>query len=321
MTDVAATMPPPDATIVICTYNPDPRRLGRTLQALRKQSEPIGRWELIVVDNRSTPPLAGELDLSWHPRGRVVREERAGLTHARLRGIAEARAELIVFVDDDNVLAPEYVATAIRIGRDHPFLGAWGGAIHGEFEIPPPEWSRKHLGLLAIRDCTRASWTNEPYGSQSTPVGAGMCVRKSVAEAYAATTASDPFRSNLDRSGSSMMACGDTDMAHTSLEYGLGVGVFPQLVLTHLIPANRLTPSYLLRIAEGRQASIVVMRALRGDATPHPMSNHPAKRIYSLLRLAFVPSFERRLALAEIRGYRTGRAMVRNMEASRRDTA
>ena len=304
------------ASVVMCTHNPRPQLLLPTLEALRAQTEPCSRWELVVVDNASAPPLAGQIDLSWHPAARIVREERTGLTHARLCGIAEAAAPLIIFVDDDNVLAPDYVETALRLDRGHPFLGAWGGSIHGEYEVPPPPWAVRHLGLLAIRDCRRASWTNEPYGSQSTPVGAGMCIRRSVAEAYAAATAADPLKVSLGRAGSSMMACEDTEMAHTSFEMGLGVGVFPELSLQHLIPADRLTQSYLLRVAEGRQASIVVMRALRGDATGHPMSDHPAKRLYSWLRLPFLPAFELRMVLAEVRGHRRGEALVRDMKAA-----
>ncbi|MFM8892087.1 MAG: glycosyltransferase [Planctomycetia bacterium] len=308
---------PLSASVVICTHNPRASLLARTVESLRAQTEPAERWEFILVDNNSTPPVSERIDLAWHPAARIVREERTGLTHARLRGIAEATAPLIIFVDDDNVLARDYVETAIRIGAEHPFLGAWGGTIRGEFETPPPHWARQHLGLLAIRDCHRATWTNEPYGSQSTPVGAGMCIRKQVADAYAAATAGDPLRIALGRAGSSMMACEDTEMAHASFEFDLGVGVFPQLSLTHLIPAERLQPGYLERVAEGRQASIVLMRALRGDPTPHPLSDHPAKRIYSWVRLACLPVMERRLLLAEVRGYRKGEAMVRTMNASR----
>lgn len=318
MADVATPSPGREASVVMCTHNPRPEILARTLAALRAQTAPLGRWELLIVDNASTPPVAGQVDLSWHPAARVVREERTGLTHARLRGIAEAAAPLIVFVDDDNVLAPDYVETAVRIGRDHPFLGAWGGAILGEFAVEPPACWGRWLGLLAIRDCRRVSWTNEPYGSQSTPVGAGMCIRRSVAEAYAAATARDPFKIGLGRAGSSMMACEDTEMAHASFEFGLGVGLFPQLTLQHLIPAERLAVPYLERVAEGRQASVVVMRALRGDTTPHPLSDHPAKRIYQVLRLPFMSSIDRRMLLAEVRGHRRGQSLVREMQASRR---
>lgn len=308
----------PQATVIICTHNPRRETLCRVLAALREQTEPRDAWDLLIVDNRSDTPVAGWVDVSWHDAGRVVIEPELGSTPAHIRGIREARTPLLVFVDDDNLLAPSYIQEAIRIAEQHPFLGAWGGSIRGEYDGGLPGWAVKWVGLLAIRECERTSWSSEPYGSQSTPVGAGMCIRKKVADAYVAALDAHSGRPKLGRVGSVLMGCEDTEMALVSLDLGLGVGMFPQLALTHVIPAARLQPSYLLRLAEGRQASIVMMRALRGDSTPHPFSDHAAKRIYSWLRLPFLRSIDRRMLLAEVRGHRQGVAMVRKMMASQR---
>ena len=75
MADVATPSPGREASVVMCTHNPRPEILARTLAALRAQTAPLGRWELVIVDNASTPPVAGQVDLSWHPAARVVREE------------------------------------------------------------------------------------------------------------------------------------------------------------------------------------------------------------------------------------------------------
>ena len=48
---------------------------------------------------------------------------RFGLTYARLRGIKEASGDLLVFVDDDNVLDPDYLETVQRVAEEKPFLG------------------------------------------------------------------------------------------------------------------------------------------------------------------------------------------------------
>ena len=91
-----------DISVIVCAHNPrrdDPHaRLG----ALSAQTLPRDAWELVLVDNASKEPLAGAYDLSWHAAARHVREEELGATPARLRGIAEARGELIVYVDDDT---------------------------------------------------------------------------------------------------------------------------------------------------------------------------------------------------------------------------
>jgi glycosyltransferase involved in cell wall biosynthesis len=62
-------------------------------------------------------------DISWHPRGRHVREDEIDVTAARMRGIRESSGDLLVFVDDDNVLAPDFLKRALLVLRRHPFLG------------------------------------------------------------------------------------------------------------------------------------------------------------------------------------------------------
>jgi glycosyltransferase involved in cell wall biosynthesis len=122
------------------------------------------------------------LDLSWHPHALLFREEKLGLASARLRGMQEARADLMVFVDDDNVLATNYLSEAIRIKRDWPILGVWGsGTIVPEFEVEPAERVREFLGMLVIRNDNRAEWSNVMTRTGAWAWGAGQCVRSDVA--------------------------------------------------------------------------------------------------------------------------------------------
>ena len=111
-------------SVIICSHNPREDYLRRVLDALKAQTLPIKDWELLLVDNASKEPMAGRFDLSWHPNARHLREEKTGLTHARLCGIAEAKAGLLVFVDDDNVLRADYLQAALKISKEWPQLGA-----------------------------------------------------------------------------------------------------------------------------------------------------------------------------------------------------
>src|SRR5580692_10629321 len=111
-------------SVIICSHNPREDYLRRVLDALKAQTLPAKDWELLLVDNASKEPLAGRFDLSWHPNARHVREEKTGLTHARLHGIAEAKGNLLVFVDDDNVLRADYLEASLKIAADYPKLGA-----------------------------------------------------------------------------------------------------------------------------------------------------------------------------------------------------
>lgn len=244
----------PRLSVVICTRNPRPQYFGRVLGALRQQTFSAGEWELIVVDNQSDPPLAPSYDLSWHPLARVVREETPGLTHARLRGCSEASSSLFIFVDDDNVLDSNYLATAVHLADGMPFLGVWSASIHGEFETPPEAWMKPYLPYLALTEFSHDRWSNHPRG-QTLPVGAGMVVRREVMTAYRASLLDDPRRLRLDRDGQSLLAGGDTDIGLAACSLGLGCGCMTALRVTHLIPASRLQVRYLTRLVEDITAS------------------------------------------------------------------
>ena len=145
---------------VICAHNPRPQYLRRVLEALRSQTLPKEQWELLLIDNLSSDPLTAQWDLSWHPNGRHFLETELGLSAARERGICESCGSVLVFVDDDNVLDPNYLSTARSIGIEWPKLGAWGsGATIPEFELEPAKKSVKaFLPCLALRDVDLARW-------------------------------------------------------------------------------------------------------------------------------------------------------------------
>ena len=99
----------PNVSVIVCTHSPRKDHLGRTLDGLRTQTLDRSAWELVLIDNASKEPLAGWVDLSWHPNARIVEESVLGVTPARMRGIAESVGNLLIFVDDDNVLAADYL--------------------------------------------------------------------------------------------------------------------------------------------------------------------------------------------------------------------
>lgn len=228
----------PDVSVIVCTHSPRADYLASTVAGLRAQTLPADRWELLVVDNASAPGREPTADITWHPAGRVVREDTLGLTHARLRGIREAAGALLVFVDDDNVLDADYLAAALRVADDHAFLGSWSGACRPRFDEPAPEWTRPYWDFLALRDVPRDVWSNLPRQSATMPCGAGLCVRREVARRYLSLHDSGGRRFVLDRAGDSLVSGGDNDLAACACDAGLGVGLFGALRLQHLIPPS-----------------------------------------------------------------------------------
>ena len=240
-------------SVVIPTRNPHPGRLRRTLGGLAAQTLARREWELVVVDNGSASPLTEPMIDALG--GRIERLATAGLTGARLAGFHATSGETLVFVDDDNVLAPDYLAETARLFREHPRLGAAGGSVLPEWETPPPPWTAEFHGLLALRQLGNETLVvkggpSAPWPAFA-PVGAGLCVRRAAVETYVQALARDPSRLRLDRAGGSLASGGDNDMVFEILHAGWDVGCFPSLILTHLIPAGRLEPDYLARPNEG----------------------------------------------------------------------
>lgn len=289
----------PDLSVVICTHNPRPAYFARTLEALKGQTLPLERWELIVIDNASALGREPAEAISWHPAARMLREEKLGLTPARLRGIEEATCELIVFVDDDNVLATDYLEGSFRVANEKPFLGSWSGQCAPDFEEPPAEWTRRYWGNLVIREFDRDSWSNLPRLAATMPCGAGLCVRRSVARRYLELHRSGTRSFQFDRIGTSLLSGGDNDLAATACSMGLGVGLISTLRLTHLIPADRLTLDYLERLAEGIQFSSTLLDHEYGIETPR---RGVLRRIADLLRVMRLTVPHRRIARAVHRG-------------------
>ena len=254
-------------SVIICTHNPRDDYFARTLAALAAQTLGHEAWELLIVDNRSDAPVAGRFDLGWRPDVRIVREEKLGLTPARLRGIREAAGELLVFVDDDNLLDSDFLESARRIAAERPWLGAWSGQCRPEFENQPEEWTRRYWGNLAIRLFDHDVWSNLPRLSATMPCGTGLCVRKVVATEYLRLNDEGFRRFQLDRSGNSLLSGGDNDLAACACNLGLGVGLVSALKLVHIIPNGRLTVDYLARLGEGIAFSSIILDRIWGLPT------------------------------------------------------
>jgi glycosyltransferase involved in cell wall biosynthesis len=250
------------ASVIVCTRNPRRAWLAELFLALSRQTAPAERWELLMVDNGSVPPVE---EAGLPPGARLIREETEGLTAARLRGIRESRGELLVFFDDDNVPDPDYVSQALSLFESREGIGVAGGRIDGLFEQPPPRGVRPYLGWLAVRPgvvCEREAGLESAWGAL--PCGAGFCIRAEAAVRYAEAVAADPLRFAMDRKEGILTGSGDTDMALTALDMGFKALLTPRLRLGHHIPASRLELGYLERLLEGSAFSTTRLADARG---------------------------------------------------------
>jgi glycosyltransferase involved in cell wall biosynthesis len=263
-----------ELSVILASHNPNAARLRRTLLGLRAQTLPVSQWEVVLVDNASSPRIELATLADAAPANlRPVHEPELGLTAARRRGFFESRGVMIVMVDDDNVLAPDYLARAAELMARHPDVGTFGGRSLAEFETAPPAWIAEFLDLIACRDLgatpqisrglRRPESTHNEYPSFA-PIGAGMALRREAVDQWLGDAGA---HHHTDRRGAELTSGGDNDLVLSSMKQGWETGYFPELSLTHLIPAGRTTPEYLARLNRGIAKSWVQVLA-RHDACP-----------------------------------------------------
>jgi glycosyltransferase involved in cell wall biosynthesis len=305
----------PGITLIICSHNPRPDYLRRTLDALKAQDLPQDQWEFLLVDNASKEPLAKNWDLSWHLNGRHVHESDLGLTPARLAAIRESRGELLVFVDDDNVLAGDYLSRASDLFARRADLGVASGRIVPEYETPPPDWFRPYESWIAVRRIEQSRWSNF-YDPRSEPCGAGMCLRKPIALAYAQKARDNKRQQLLGRRGNSLLSGEDVAITKVALGMGYSMGQFLELNITHLIPSRRVSENYLFSlycnlIASGRLISWM-------EEPGQKAGNRPDFRVLTKAALRFIKGnrVDRRLIIEEFRATNLVRKIVKEAESN-----
>jgi GT2 family glycosyltransferase len=93
--------------VVIPAYNPDSGHLREAVASCRREPQIVS---VIVVDDGSGKPVevgAGD------ERVRVLRQENAGVSAARNRGLEDIVADYILFLDHDDFLEPGGVGVAV----------------------------------------------------------------------------------------------------------------------------------------------------------------------------------------------------------------
>lgn len=112
----------PEISVVIPLYNKE-KYIQRTLDSVLAQT--FRDLEVIVVNDGSTdagPEIVRQYD---DPRFKLINQENAGVSSARNRGIKEAKAELIAFLDADDEWLPEFLRTIYSLKIRYPEAGIY----------------------------------------------------------------------------------------------------------------------------------------------------------------------------------------------------
>ncbi len=204
-------------SVVIPTHNRSDA-LAATLACLAEQdfTEP---WEVIVVNNRCTDDTDEVVHRQNFPAPlRLVHEETPGVAAARNRGAREARGEILVFIDNDILVPPDFIrqhAETLQANPDCWFIGR---------VINPPELRQNAFGRY--RDDLHESYfqhlPTDNFADYDGATGQNWAMRK------------DEFLTvgGFDESYS-IASCEDAELALRARKKGFRTMFNPQSIVVH----------------------------------------------------------------------------------------
>lgn len=216
--------------------------------------------EVIVVDNCSLVPLYKLAYVSdfldgGYCRRILVREERPGLTFARLAGLRHSRGDLIVFFDDDNIPNCDYLERAERLIGDYPTVAVWGpGKVVVEWEDGVASWKHGYAVVFQAKDYAEEKFGCVVNWADYYPPGTGMVAKRTVMETYVRGVQAGALTA-VDRAAGRMSSAGDAQIVWTAVKMGLCAGVSPKLRLVHFTSRRKATLGYMTRLSFGVMAS------------------------------------------------------------------
>ena len=241
-----STIGAPDVSVVLPTYN----RAPLLLQALRSvlAQTTVRRYEVIVVDNNSTDHTKAQIMsviADGASRVRYVLESEQGVSNARNAGIAEARAAIIAFLDDDIRVAPDWIDTIYRVFATRPDIDCIGGKILPLWDGKPPAWlTREHWAPLALLDFGDAPQTLNA-GNRRCLLSANFACRREL------FTRVGRYRPELQRVKDSIGSMEDHEWLLRLWDCGGQALYVPEMRAWTDVPASRMTGAYHRRWHSG----------------------------------------------------------------------
>ena len=246
-------------SIIICTYNPNLIIFNKLINSILRINNLSPGNEVIIVDNNSTNSLEkfsniqnlSNLDI------KVIKEDKPGLTSARIAGIKITKYEWIVFFDDDNEPEPDYIIKATSAINKYLKVGAWGpGNINVVYSDNADEWLETKKDLFQQRNEIITSFAGTKNWQSCYPFGTGMIINRKIAFEYADRVESGRY-TLTDRKGKSLSSGGDVQLVLTAIDIGYEAGTIAGMSLNHLIDSSKANLSYLVKQQYGTASAYV----------------------------------------------------------------
>jgi glycosyltransferase involved in cell wall biosynthesis len=223
-----------DVSVVICVYTEERwDDIVAAVESVRRQTIPALET-VIVVDHN--PTLLDRVRRGLPDVVAIENTQPRGLSGARNCGIAVARGDLIAFLDDDAVAAPDWLAWLTQALADPSVLGA-GGHVEPAWVEARPAWFPQEFQWTV-----GCSYRGLPRSTTRVrnPFGGCTCTRRAVFEGVGG------FRSEIGRVGKRPLGCEETELsirAHQRWPFGTFL-YEPRAKIRHRVPPERTRFSY-----------------------------------------------------------------------------
>jgi len=124
----------PRVSIVIPTYNAE-TTIGICLQALQQQTVPLDSYEIIVVDDGSQDRTCALIEEFGDVR--LFVQQNSGPASARNLGLNHARAEIVLFTDDDCEPVEDWIDNMLVPFQSEEIIGVKGAYLSRQEELLP----------------------------------------------------------------------------------------------------------------------------------------------------------------------------------------
>ena len=242
-----------EISVVLCTYN-RAARLADALTALVHQTD-APPYEVVVVDNNSTDDTRAVIGaLVSGGLVRYASEPVQGLSHARNRGVATARADILAFTDDDVRVDPTWVRSIARAFAEHPDVDMVGGRVEPEWEAEPPAWlPQAGYAPLALVDYGAEAFRIAPAEPRCL-IGANVAIRRQALERL------HGFSARVQRVGDGIGSTEDHEFQMRLLEAGAAALYDPRVAVRAAVPRERLSKRYHRAWHKGHGRFYALMR-------------------------------------------------------------
>ena len=235
-------------SVIICTYNRE-KYIYNVLKSLALGTMEVDAYEIVLVDNNCTDNTRQEVDhfCNVFPQVnlRYFVETNQGLSHARNRGIKESKGDILVYVDDDATVNPDYLRTYADWFASHPETDAAGGPIIPHYETgSEPRWMTYFIKRLLTGYLYFGNKPG-PFPGDNYPGGGNAAYRSRVFEKVGL------YNVELGRNGDSLGGGEEKDIFDKMKREGMQFVYLPQAILYHSIPGYKLEADYFNRLTTG----------------------------------------------------------------------